>query len=318
MEIVFTNPQYLWLSLGIPVLAMIHLATLKKSRSLALKFSNFEALEKVSRGAFLGTPYKGLLTNRNLFLLLIRAITYLILILAISGPIVYYYGKASNFDFVLAIDASSSMLADDFKPYRLEAAKEAALIFVDSIPNKAKIGVVSFSGTVFIEQKLTNELNKVKDVIRAINIKESGGTNIGDALITSANLFGGDNPKVVVLLTDGQSNVGTQVEDAIKYAKENNVQAYTIGVATKEGGNISDLSFVSKIDEETLQAIATLTGGKYFRAENEAVLNKAFNDVALSTVRRMSLDASWILLMIGLISLSLEWFIVSVKYKTIP
>src|SRR3989338_4232514 len=109
-----------------PFFILTHIFTLKRIKAKALKFSNFEAIERVSRGEFLGKPYKGLFTNKNLFLLFLRLIVYTLLVLSVTGTTLWYTGKASDFDFMLAIDASTSMLANDFNTSRLEAAKNAA------------------------------------------------------------------------------------------------------------------------------------------------------------------------------------------------
>ena len=316
MKIIFTHPLYLWMLLLLPILVLIHLLVFKNKKPIALKFSNFEALEKVTKKSFL-SYHKGFLTKRQLILLLSRTLTYSFFILAISGLIVEYYGKTSDFDFVLAIDSSSSMIADDYDPNRLEAAKEAALLFANSVARQTNIGVVSFAGDASVSLRPTKSLIQLKNTIRNIDIAKTGGTNIGDALITSANIFEGANPKRIILLTDGQANIGAEPTEALGYLTPKNITVYTIGVATKEGGK-AEAGFISKLDEETLKTIAEQTNGKHYRAENKDILNEIFKEIASSTTKKISLKLSWISLLIGLIILSLGWFLVSTKYRILP
>ncbi len=321
IEATFTNPVYLWTLLLIPLIILTHLFTLRHIRTNALKFSNFEAIERVSKGAFLGKPYKGLFINKNIFLLFLRLIVYTLLILSVTGTTIWYAGKSSNFDFVIAIDSSTSMLADDYNITRLEAAKEAAEMFVDSITGRSTIGVISFASTVFVDQEPLNDIGETKKVIRGISIKEGGGSNIGDAIITSTNLLinkDREKSKVVVLLTDGQSNMGTPVDVAAEYAKNRAVIMHTIGMGTEEGAAFLGLDITTKLDEEGLKDIAARTSGKYFRAENMEALKGAFEEISSFTEKRLSLDISWILLITALVILALEWTLIHTVYKTIP
>lgn len=315
MKFIFTHPIYLWILLLLPILALAHIFVFKNKRPTALKFSNFEALEKVSGKSLLAST-KGFLTKRDTILLIFRTATYLFFILAISGITIEYHGEVSNSDFVLAIDSSSSMLADDFHPNRLEAAKEAALLFTDSVAKNTNIGIVSFAGDVSTNLRPTNRFRQIRNTIMDINLKKTGGTNIGDALITSGNLFEGTNPKRIILLTDGQSNVGPEPIEAVSYLNSKNITVHTIGVATEQGGHAID--FVSKLDEATLKTIAEQTDGKYYRAENNDLLKNIFEEIASFTIKKELLTLSWICLIISFIMLILEWFLSSTKYRMLP
>jgi len=316
MRIIFTYPIFLLILLLLPLLFLAHFFVFRKKKPVALKFSNFLALEKVAGKSFLAHR-KGFLTKRDVILLLLRTATYIFFILAISGVIIEYYGKVSDFDFVLAIDSSSSMLADDFRPNRLEAAKEAALLFTNYIGKQTNVGIVSFAGDVHTDLRPTNNIKEIKDSIEKIGIREAGGTNIGDALITSGNIFEGDNPKRIILLTDGQANIGPEPIEAVNYLKSKNITVYAIGVATKEGGQVG-IEFISKLDEETLIIIAEQTNGRYYRAENRDLLKKTFEDIASFSVEKTSLNLSWIILITAFIILILEWFLATTKYRMIP
>lgn len=321
VEVTFTNPVYLWTLLLIPFIILTHIFTLRHIRTDALKFSNFDAIERVSKGAFLGKPYKGLFINKNIFLLFLRLVVYTLLILSVTGTTIWYVGKSSNFDFIIAIDSSISMLADDYNITRLEAAKEAAEIFVDSITGRSTIGIISFASTVFVDQEPVSDIGETKKIIRGMSIKEGGGSNIGDAIITSTNLLMNEErekSKVIILLTDGQSNIGTPVDVAVEYAKNRGVIVHTIGMGTEEGAAFLGLDVITKLDEDGLKDIAARTSGKYFRAESMETLKGAFEEIASFTEKRLSLDISWILLIISLAILALEWILIHTVYKTIP
>ena len=324
VEVTFANPIYLWTLLLIPLIILTHIFTLMHVKTAALKFSNFEAIERVSKGEFLGKPYKRLFGNKNIFLLVLRIIVYTLLVLSVTGTTLWYTGKASDFDFVIAIDTSTSMLANDFNASRLEAAKEAASIFIDSVVGQSNIGVISFASTVFVDKEPSPNREEIKNVIELLNIRESGGTNIGDALITSTNLLVIEKPesnkklKVIILITDGQSNIGTPIDLAIDYSKSRGVTVHTIGIGTEEGGKILGLDIVSKLDEDSLKNIASQTNGKYFRAESKDSLKNVFKEIASFTEKKLSFNISLILLIIALSTLSMEWILLHTIYKTIP
>lgn len=322
IEFTFDNPAYLWTLLIIPFVIITHFFTLKKAKTAALKFSNYNAIERVSKGEFLGKPYKGFFKNKNLSLLILRLIVYTLLIFSVTGTTVWYLGTVSDYDFVLAIDSSSSMLADDFDPNRLEAAKDAAKQFISIVPDRSNIGVTTFASSAFIDLELISDKGELKVVISNIGIKESGGTNIGDAIITSSNLMtsekGDKKSRAIILITDGQSNVGTPVDVAIDYAKSKNTVIHTIGIGTEEGGKLMGVNFTSKLDEESLNVISSSTDGKYFRAESKEFLIEAFNEIASFSEKKIPFNISWILLIIALVLLAFEWVLLYTVYKTIP
>jgi Ca-activated chloride channel family protein len=280
------------------------------TRKRALKFANFPAIERVTGKKIL---------SKNYALLVLRIITLCLVIFSISGCVLVYEGKASNFDIVLAIDSSGSMLAEDYKPNRIEVAKEAALGFLNYTPENSRIGVISFSGVPFIKQRLTSDMKAVEKAINNISVEPIGGTAIGSAIITATNLLiESEKTRLIILLTDGQNNVGPSIEEAIRFANENNVNIYAIGVATKEGGLYPNLSFVSKLDSETLKKIAEGTNGKYYEAKNETAIFEIYQEIATSTIQKISLNLSPILMLAALILLFIEWGLLNTKYRTIP
>lgn len=312
MEITFSNPLYLWFLVVIPLIVLAHVITLKFTTSKALKFANFRAIEYVTGRKIL---------SKNYLLLILRLVTLFLLILAVSGIAFWYEGETSEMDFMLAIDSSGSMLARDYEPNRLESAKGAAVSFVKSLPPDTEVGVLSFAGVSFIRQRPTKDMSKVSKAIENISIELVGGTAIGSAIISSVNLFTTtEKPKVIVLLTDGQNNVGPSVEEAIRYANENHITVHTIGVGTKEGGGFAEmnLTFISKLDPETLKMIANQTDGKYYEARNESELSEIYEEIALLGVEKIFVNLSLILLIVSMVLILVEWGLINTKYRTLP
>lgn len=229
MEIVFTNPEYLWLLLVVPVIAFVHFSGIKYTKKKAVNFANFEAISRVMGGKLL---------SKNFFMLGIRIIMVILLVLSVAGATLWYEGQTHNYDVVLAMDASGSMLVDDFYPDRLNASKVAAKTYIDSLLPGDRVGIISFSGISFIEQDLTDDFEKAKSVIEKIDIRPVGGTAIGDAIVSSTNLLTkSKKTKVIILITDGSGNMGVSINTSVDYAKQNNVIINTIGVGTEEGGH---------------------------------------------------------------------------------
>ena len=313
MAVIFKNPVYLWFLVSIILLIFVHLATLKLYKKKALKFANFEAISRVVG--------RQLLTS-NFPVLLMRILILIFVILALAGTTVTYIGQSNDFDFVIAIDTSSSMNADDFTPSRLEAAKEKAINFIDSLSSKTRVGIISFSGVSLINLEITDELLKVKQSIAELTISRIGGTDLSEAIITASTLLSNtdseEKGKVMILLTDGQSNVGAPIEDAISYANTHNIIIYTIGIGTEQGGKIAGVETSLRLDEETLKQIAEQTQGAYFRAIDEKTLEDAYGQISTSTNKKISLNLTLILMVIALLLLFIEWGMANTKFRIIP
>ena len=310
MEISFTNPYFLWFFLSVPTLILLHFISIRYTRAQALRFANFPAIEKITGQKIM---------SRNYFLLALRLLTFSIIILAISGPVLWYTGRSSNFDFVMAIDASGSMASNDYEPNRMEAAKIAAKIFVDNAPIDSEIGIMSFSGITFLKQFPSNNFERVKESIDDIKVEYVGGTAIGSAIIEASTvLTTGKKARRILLLTDGQNNVGPDICDAIEYANDKHIIIDTVGIATKEGGTIPGMTAVSVLDEESLINISKSTGGSYIRVHNETDLADAFRRLTIATDQKLSEDLTVPSLFIAFILLFFEWGLLNTKFRTLP
>lgn len=312
MAITFTNPLYLWLFLILPLFLVTYLYSLRYVKKRAIRFANFEAIKRVSGGEKVSV---------NWIILILRLGIIILLILSASGMVIWYQGVSSDNSYVIAIDASGSMLADDFKPNRLEAAKNAALLFVDNINSKAEIGVVSFSGIGESEQKLTSNMFEVKDSIQNIKFKSIHGTAIGDAIKVSLNLLSSDEkPRVIILLTDGRENVVSSEElfKVVELAKKNHIIIYTIGIGTKAGGAVPGIEMTSTIDDDVLTEIAQSTNGKYFRVESDEKLREAYKIIDSSSESNIPIKMYLPLLLLAIFLIFIEWGLLNTKFKSIP
>lgn len=200
--------------------------------------------------------------------------------------------KREGIDIVIALDISASMLAKDFKPDRLEASKRVAMDFIDGRPND-RIGLVVYEGEAFTQCPITTDHRVLKELFAdAKPGLIDGGTAVGSGLATALNRLRESEAKskVVILLTDGVSNAGTvQPKDAARIADQLGIRVYTVGVGT-HGKALSPVARYPTgqyryeyldvdIDEPTLMAIAERTGGKYFRATDEANLRQIYAEI---------------------------------------
>ena len=277
-----------------------------------MKFANFDAISNATRQV---------LFHKNLIPLFFRIFILILIILCATGLGIWYTGESSDLDYMILIDASGSMLADDYSPNRLEVAKEAAIDFVDLLSAKTNVGLISFAGTPFIDQTLTDDKSNIKEVINSIDIINVGGTAIGDSIILAVNAFkiseADDKGRSIILLTDGQSNVGIDLDDAIKYATANGVLINTLGIGTEEGGTFTEDLIVSQLDIDTLEYLSEETGGKFYLVKNKEQLTEAYLNIFSSTKTRIFLDMKNYLLIIIFILLLLEWLLSNTRYKTI-
>lgn len=225
----------------------------------------------------------------------LRALAYASWIIAASGPLFGegdYLLRGEGIAIVLALDVSSSMLAEDFAPAnRLEVAKRQAIAFVRG-RRADRIGLVTFAGEALTQVPLTLDYGVLEQTIGGLRVGTlEDGTAIGTGLATALNrLRRVPSPsKVVLLLTDGENNRGAvDPRTAAKAAQALDVRVYTIGVGTEgearipTGKGLSGLRYEVvpvRIDEALLQEIAQETGGRYFRATDSETLSRIFRQI---------------------------------------
>ena len=224
---------------------------------------------------------------------ILNIIAICLLIIALARPqssTNWEESTTEGIDIVLSMDISGSMLAEDLKPNRLEASKNVAVDFISKRVND-RIGLVIFSGESFTQCPLTTDHNVLINLFKDV---KSGmvedGTAIGMGLATAVNRLKDSDAisKVIILLTDGVNNKGVVAPfTAAEIAKKFGIRVYTIGVGsegyapypfqTPFGIQYQDVEV--QIDEETLQNIATVTDGKYFRATNNSKLKEIYKDI---------------------------------------
>ncbi|MFQ6614282.1 MAG: VWA domain-containing protein, partial [Fidelibacterota bacterium] len=193
--------------------------------------------------------------------------------------------KVNVVDILLVMDISSSMLADDFPPNRLEAVKATAREFVNSREGD-RIGVVVFAAESFIQCPLTIDTDVINNLISEITVaeREYDGTAIGMAIANGINRLrdSAARSKVMVLLSDGSNNAGElDPLTAADLAAQFGIKIYTIGAGTNQSVTfIPNRGYIrNEIDEKTLKAIADRTGGKYFRAVDVKALKKIYAEI---------------------------------------
>jgi Ca-activated chloride channel family protein len=282
-SLTFANPGMLFLLLLIPLLAGWYFYR-RKRHAADLLFGT------VAGFAGAGRNLKVIL-NSSLFF--IRLVTIAVVILALARPQTSLSRQdisVEGIDLIIALDVSGSMLAMDFKPDRLEAAKELALEFINGRPDD-RIGLVIFSGEAFTQCPLTTDhsvLNNLFRDIRSGMIED--GTAIGDGLATAVSRLKESKAvsKVIILLTDGVSNMGSlDPRSAAEIAKLYGIRIYTIGVGkmgmapypVQTPFGIQSQMMEVKIDEPLMQEIAAGTDGKYFRATSNEKLREIYKEI---------------------------------------
>jgi len=279
----FAYPELLWLLILLPLIATWYILQARKT-SATMTISSLKPFEGGRRGLRVYLRHS---------LPILRALSVGFLIIALARPQntnSWQKDSIEGIDIMLAMDVSGSMQAMDFKPNRLEAAKDVALSFINNRPND-NIGMVTFAGESFTQCPLTTDhtvlLNMVQDLQMGVL---DDGTAIGMGLATAVNRLKDSKAKsrVVILLTDGSNNMGDITPRmAADIARTFGIRVYTVGVGTRGeapfpiqtefGVRIQNVPV--DIDEPTLDGIAEVSGGKYFRAVDNETLNEIYKEI---------------------------------------
>ena len=284
--IYFANPDYLWLLLALPLLVGWYVFSRKKTQAV-LKISSLNGFR--AKSSFLAQ------LQPTLFVLRILSLALIVMALARPQSMDVSTRTKTNkgIDIVMAIDISSSMLAQDLKPNRLTALKRVAASFVDDRMSD-RIGLVIYAGESYTKTPITSDRAIVKNALGEIQFEGliEDGTAIGMGLATSVNRLKDSRAKskVIILLTDGVNNSGfIDPKIASELAVEYEIKTYTIGLGSNgtarapigllPNGKFQYGMTKVEIDEELLKTIAEKTGGLYFRATDNKKLEEIYEEI---------------------------------------
>ena len=251
---------------------------------------NKEGTLRISSSAFISEEFKTIGNRKHMFLRTLYLLVLFLVILGLARPRLIdnlQETSVSVIDMLLVLDISSSMLADDFPPNRLEAVKKTASDFIENRKDD-RIGILVFAGESFIQCPLTVDKKVLQSLIKEITVasKEHDGTAIGMAIANGTNRLRNSDveSRVMILLSDGSNNAGEiDPKTAAELAAEYDIKIYTIGAGTNQSyTRIPGRGLIrNEIDEETLQHIADMTGGKFFRATDVEALASIYAEIDL-------------------------------------
>jgi Ca-activated chloride channel family protein len=328
----FAWPWLLLTLLSVPLLAWFYVRMVRRRQARAVDLGPFGLLQSAGGNA----------VGRRRHVPPILYLTGLALLcLAAARPEMTVRLPRIEGTVVLAFDTSNSMTADDLEPTRMDAAKEAAQLFVENQPSTVRVGVVAFSNGGLIVQQPTNDTAELGNAIR--RLAPEGGTSLGQGIFTALNAIAGERlvldeeavdpdtgtilvdklglgtlpSSVILLLTDGENTGSPDPLNIAQVAAETGVRIYTIGVGSQEGAQleIDGFSLVTRLDEALLQEIASVTNGAYYRADDTATLRDIYQNVDLQlTVRAELMEVTAFFAGLGLLcllvggALSMLWF----------
>ena len=329
-EIDLANPEYLWFLILIPVVVLWEYSS---------RFNKYSNLKLSSLKGF--KSEKSFLAKFRPLMFILRVFAITLIIIALSRPqIVEVSTKIKTnrgIDIVMAIDVSSSMLAQDLKPNRLVALKRVASEFIDDRLSD-RIGLVVYAGESYTKTPITNDKSIIKLALEDIKYENliEDGTAIGMGLATSVNRLKDSKAKskIIILLTDGVNNSGfIDPKIATELAVEYGIKTYTIGLGSNGNarapvGLLPNGSFrygITKveIDEDLLKEISKSTGGLYFRATNNKKLEEIYSEI--NKLEKTEIeefkyynyqDKYRVLVLISIALLFIEWILKNTLFKS--
>lgn len=285
-KVSFLHPEFLLLLALLPI-AGVWLYRSRKQQSVTLTLPAVAGLESLVNWKVLLKPY----------LIVFRLVALALIIIGLARPRTVDVSNQTKttrgIDIVMAVDLSSSMLAKDLEPNRMEALKKVADRFVDDRPND-RIGIVVYAGEAYTKVPVTTDKSIVKQMLQELNYDPTvdDGTGIGMGLATAVNRLKESKAKsrVIILLTDGINNAGfIEPETAADLAKEYGIKVYTIGLGSNgmapfpvgytPDGTLVYRNMKVEIDEKLMKSIAKKTGGKYFRATSNSRLEAIYDEI---------------------------------------
>ena len=285
----FAHPELLYLLIIIPLLIVFYVvARIRKKKAIA-EFGSPELLSTLM-------PLQSYKRETLKFILVLVALFFVIL--GVAGP---QFGsklqqvKKEGVELIIALDVSNSMMAQDIKPSRLDAAKQAISRMVEKLSDD-KVGLIVFAGDAYVQLPITTDYSSAKLFLSGINtdIVPIQGTAIGTAIDLAAKSFTPDTEasKAIIVITDGENHQDDAIA-AAKAAREKGIYVHTIGMGLAQGGPIPEKGnpgqymrdgsgnpIISKLDEETLKEIAKAGEGIFVRASNSNVgLNTLLDEI---------------------------------------
>ena len=303
----FLWPEFLWLLLAVPLLVAAYILILRRKRKAALRYANLGMVKEAMGG--------GQRLRRHVPpLLFLLALT--LMIAAIARPAAVVRLPSQHETVILSMDVSGSMRAKDVDPDRLTAAQVAAKAFVNETPRSTRIGIVAFAGTASLVQAPTQSRDDIVTAIDRFQLQRA--TAIGSGILVALKAIfpdaefdlRGSNPRgerrmpgraekppppkpaavaapgsyqsaAIILLSDGQATTGPDPIEAARMAAERGVRVFTVGIGTPNGEILvgEGWSMRVRLDEETLKAIAKITGAEYFYAGTAVDLKKIYQSL---------------------------------------
>ena len=330
----FIWPTLLLTLLCVPLLVVLYLRMQQRRRKSAAQYGSLGLVQN-AEGAGPG------IRRHVPALIFLTGIT--LLLISMARPQATVSLPRMEGTVILTFDVSGSMAADDLQPTRMEAAKAAALDFVDNQPPSVLIGVVAFSdGGISVQAPTANRGETAATIERLVPRR---GTSVGNGMLVALNTIAvsaGDEPilntstlapgesaeplpapqgwytsAVIVLLTDGENNQDPDPVAAADLAADLGVRVYTVGIGTPAGAMVTVEGFtvLSQLNEPMLQYISDTTGGTYYNAGNEEDLRKIYNDLKPTlSIKREEMEITSILAGVGMLvfliggAISLLWF----------
>ncbi|MGN6609473.1 MAG: VWA domain-containing protein [Jatrophihabitans sp.] len=301
----FLSAKWLWLLVAVLALALAYVGVQLQRRKYVARFSNVALLGSVA-------PKRPGWRRHLTFALVLLSLLFLTF--GLARPSAEAKVPRERATVVVAIDVSLSMEATDVTPSRISVAKAAARQFVDIIPSRINVGLVSFGGSANLLVPPTLDRDSVKRAIAGLQLQES--TAIGEAIFTSLQAIQnfaksttaqGDTPPParIVLLSDGSNTVGRSVQSAVDEARKEKVQISTIAFGRPDGTvTYQGRTIPVPADDQTLSAIAQETGGSFHTAASDNELRSVYKDIGsqigYTTTHK---EDSWRWFGLGLISL---------------
>ena len=277
MEYEFGYWYVLFALLVLPGFFFLYRFYIRSKKSNSLKFSNLQLVK-----SSLSTQPQ--IRKHIPFILILVAVAFIII--GLADPRMPLENLKEGVNVVLVLDGSGSMAATDYLPTRLESAKNAAEILIESLEPNDHAGIVLFESGATTVSYLTPFKDKTIDDLQAIRQRD-GATAIGDGLVLGIDMANSipNKKKVVILLSDGDHNAGVVTpSEAVQYALQKKIQIHTIGMGSEEpvllGTNIYGNPLYAELNEAELMAIAGAANGRYYKSIDNDSLSEIFEDIS--------------------------------------